>query len=152
MNHIIDVLRGSQKKKIEDYGHHLLSTYGIGKDHTAEEWKALGRSLIHQGLVEETADGFPILKLNKRSWEILRKERQVEIAIDREASTRVLGNYNPRTAEIELLFERLRRLRKNIADIQGVPPYVVFADSSLKLMAQLQPKSLPEFANISGVG
>ena len=152
VNHIIDVLRGAKKKKIEDYGHHLLSTYGIGQDRTAEEWKALGRSLIHQGLVDETADGFPVLKLNKRSWEILRKQRQVEIAIDREASTRVIGSYNPRAAEIELLFERLRRLRKQIADNHGVPPYVVFADSSLKLMAQLQPKSLIEFANISGVG
>jgi ATP-dependent DNA helicase RecQ len=152
INHIIDVLRGSKKKKIEDYGHHLLSTYGIGNDHTAEEWKALGRSLIHQGLVDETADGFSVLKLNKRSWEILRQQRKVEIAIDREATARVLGGYNPRAAEIELLFERLRRLRKQIADIHGIPPYVVFADSSLKLMAQLQPKSLIEFANISGVG
>ena len=152
MTHIIDVLRGSKKKRIEDYGHHLLSTYGIGQDHTVEEWKTLGRSLIHQGLVDETADGFPILKLNKRSWEILRKERQVQIAIDREASVRMVGGYNPRAAEIELLFERLRRLRKQIADNHGVPPYVVFADSSLKLMAQLQPKNLMEFANISGVG
>ena len=79
MMHNIDVLRGSRKKKIEQYGHHLLSTYGIGKDKTVEEWKMLGRSLLHQGLVAETNDGYRILKLNKKSWEILRKQRSVEI-------------------------------------------------------------------------
>ncbi|MGK7875652.1 MAG: DNA helicase RecQ [Xenococcaceae cyanobacterium] len=152
MNHIIDVLRGSRKKKIQDYGHHLLSTYGIGKDKSADAWKMLGRSLLHQGLVNQTTDGYPVLKLNKRSWEILRKQRSVNIAITKKPESKVLGEYNPRAAEIEMLFERLRRLRKQIADAQSVPPYVVFANSSLKLMAQLQPQTLQDFAQISGVG
>ena len=152
MVYIIDVLRGSKKKKIEGYGHHLLSTYGIGKDKSAEEWKMLGRSLLHQGLVDETTDGYSVLKLNKRSWEILRKQRSVNIVVTKKAVTKILGEYNPKSAEIEMLFERLRGLRKQIADAKSVPPYVVFADSTLKLMAQLQPKSLPEFAKLSGVG
>ena len=150
MGHIIDVLRGSRKQKIQQYGHHLLSTYGIGKDRTADEWKMLGRSLLHQGLVGESNDGYRILKLNKRSWEILRKQVSVEIAVNQK-QTQTGASYNPRKAEAELLFERLRKLRKQIADNQSVPPYVIFADSSLKLMAQMRPKTLTDFAKLSGV-
>jgi ATP-dependent DNA helicase RecQ len=150
MGHIIAVLRGSRQQKIQQYGHHLLSTYGIGKDRTAEEWKMLGRSLLHQGLVGETSDGYRILKLNKRSWEVLRKQISVEIAVDKK-QTATAADYNPRKAEAELLFEKLRQLRKQIADSQSVPPYVIFADSSLKLMAQVRPKNLTDFAKLSGI-
>ncbi len=151
MTHIIDVLRGSKKRKIEQYGHHLLSTYGIGKDKSVAEWKMLGRSLIHQDLLDETSDGFSILKLNRRSWEILRKQRKVEIAITQKSASKVLGDYNPRAAEIELLFERLRNLRKQLADRNNIAPYVIFADSTLKLMAKLKPQTLQDFSKISGV-
>jgi ATP-dependent DNA helicase RecQ len=151
MNHIIDVLRGSRKKKVEQNGHHLLSTYGIGRDKSVDAWKMLARSLLHQGLMDETTDGYRVLKLNKRSWEVLRKQRSVHIAITQTPVAKALSNVNPRTAEIELLFERLRKLRKQIADTQAIPPYVIFADSSLKLMAQIKPKTLEEFAQISGV-
>lgn len=151
MTHIIDVLRGSRKKKVEQNGHHLLSTYGIGRDKSIDAWKMLARSLLHQGLMDETTDGYRVLKLNKRSWEVLRKQRSVHIAITQTPVAKALSDVSPRTAEIELLFERLRKLRKQIADIQSVPPYVIFADSSLKLMARMKPKTLEEFAQISGV-
>jgi ATP-dependent DNA helicase RecQ len=151
MTHIIDVLRGSRKQKIEQYGHHLLSTYGIGKDRSADDWKMLGRSLLHQGLLDETTDGYRILKLNKLSWEVLRSQRTVEIAITQTAVAKALAEINPRSAEAEMLLERLRKLRKQIADAHSVAPYVVFADSSLRLMAQQQPQTLEAFAKISGV-
>ena len=151
MVHLIDVLRGSRNKKVQQYGHHLLSTYGIGKGRTADEWKMLGRSLLHQGLVAETTDGYRTLKLNKRSWEILRKQLSVEIAVSKQVSSNSTETYNPRRAEAEILFERLRKLRKQIADHNSVPPYVIFADSSLKLMAQVRPQTLTDFANLSGV-
>jgi len=152
MTHIIDVLRGSRKQKIEQNGHHLLSTYGIGKDRSAEAWKMLGRSLLHQGLVDETTDGYRILKLNKLSWEVLRSQRPVHIAVTETPVAKALADINPRGAEVEILFERLRKLRKQVADAQSVPPYVVFADSSLRLMAQQQPQTIEAFAEISGVG
>ena len=151
MTHIIDVLRGSRKQKIEQYGHHLLSTYGIGKDRSIEAWKMLARSLLHQGLVDETTDGYRILKLNKLSWEVLRSQRTVQIAVTQEPVAKALADINIRSAEIEILFERLRTLRKQLADAQSVPPYVIFADSSLRLMAQQQPQTLEAFAKISGV-
>ncbi|MEG3438611.1 DNA helicase RecQ [Pannus brasiliensis CCIBt3594] len=152
MMHVIDVLRGSKKQKIEQYQHHLLSTYGIGKDRTVEDWKLLSRSLVHQGLLDETQDGYRILKLNQRSWEVMRKQRSVFIAVPRKTIERESGDDNSRRAESELLFERLRLLRKKIADAQGVPPYVIFHDSTLRLMAQEQPRTLVEFGQLSGVG
>jgi ATP-dependent DNA helicase RecQ len=151
MKHIIDILRGSRNKKIEQYGHHLLSTHGIGKDKTLDEWKMLGRSLLHQGLLAESNDGYRILKLNKRSWEVLRKQLSVTIAIKTKTKSSTDRNYNSRKAEAEVLYDKLRILRKQIADLQSIAPYVVFADSTLKLMAQLQPKNNTEFAKISGV-
>ena len=149
-NHIVDVLIGSRKQKIHQYGHHLLSTYGIGKGRTADEWKMLGRSLVHQGLVGQTTDGYPVLKLNKRSWEIFRGQLAVKIAVDKQQN-QAETTYNPRKAEAELLFEKLRQLRKQIADRNSLAPYMIFADSSLKLMAQLRPQNIDDFANLSGV-
>jgi ATP-dependent DNA helicase RecQ len=152
MMHIIDVLRGSRKQKIEQYQHHLLSTYGIGKDRTLDEWKQLGVFLIHQGFLDETTDGYSILKLNTYSWEILRKQRNVTIAIRAKIKEKTDTRDNPRARDAELLFESLRSLRQRIAKSQGIAPYVVFGDSSLKLMAQCKPTTLEEFAAISGVG
>jgi ATP-dependent DNA helicase RecQ len=151
ISHIIDVLHGSRNKKVQQYGHHLLSTYGIGKDKTLDEWKNLARSLLHQGLVDETADGYRVLKLNKKSWEILRKQTSVYISVPPKTAAKSTANNNSRSAEIEMLFDRLKQLRKQIADRHSLAPYVIFHDSSLKIMAQLKPKSLTEFAKISGV-
>ena len=149
-NHIVNVLIGSRNQKVHQYGHHLVSTYGIGKGRTADEWKMLGRSLIHQGLVGQTTDGYPVLKLNKRSWKVFRGEIKVEIAVDK-SPARTKTTYNPRKAEAELLFEKLRKLRKQIADRHSLAPYMIFVDSTLKLMAQLRPQNITEFANLSGV-
>ncbi|MGK7945544.1 MAG: DNA helicase RecQ [Microcystaceae cyanobacterium] len=149
MTYIIDVLRGSKKKKIENYGHHLLSTYGIGRDRTVDEWRLLGRSLLYQGLLDESSDGYSVLKLNKKSWEILRKKMEVKIAVsDHKSRTE---NYNPKAAEAELLFDRLRQLRKQIADQHQIAPYVIFSDSTLKVMAQMKPQTQEALGNLSGV-
>ncbi|MEG4532516.1 DNA helicase RecQ [Microcoleus sp. D2_18a_D3] len=150
MNHIIDVLRGSKNQKILQYQHNQLSTYGIGKDRSADEWKKLSRSLVNQGFLEEKTDGFPILKLNEKSWEIMKRQRTVEIAI--EPQREVQGKVRSLAVEVEGLFTVLRTLRKQIADEQFVPPYVVFADKSLRDMAEKRPQNLREFEEVYGVG
>ena len=150
MNHIIDVLRGSKSQKVLQYQHHQLSTYGIGKDRSADQWKKLSRSLLHQGFLEETTDGFPILKLNEKSWEIMKRQRTVEIAI--EPQREVAEKVRYLAVEVESLFAILRTLRKQIADEQFVPPYVVFADKSLRDMAEKRPQNLREFEEVYGVG
>lgn len=150
--HTIDVLRGSKADKVLKNGHDTLSTYGIGKDRTVDEWRMLGRSLIHQGLVDETSDGYPVLKLNALSMEILRHQRKVEIAITPTKPTAEISDVSTDTVAIQALYNRLHKLRKQYADANKVPPYVIFADSSLRLMAQQQPQTLAQFAQISGVG
>lgn len=149
MSYIIDVLRGSRNQKVLQRRHDQLSTYGIGKDKTVDQWRLLGRTLLHQGLVAETTDGYPVLKLNNLSWEVLRHQRSVFVPVP-VAPTQ--ERPNARREEAEALFQRLRLLRKELADQQSVPPYVIFADSSLKLMSQQQPQTMVEFAQISGVG
>lgn len=151
MLHIIEVLRGSKNQKITQYEHDKLSTYGIGKDKTLEEWRMLGRSLLHQGLLEQTSDGYSVLKLNALSWQVMRRQRTVSIAVP------VVQNISweegsEKAIEAEILLQRLRSLRKQLADEQFVPPYVVFPDSTLKVMAQVQPQTLSEFGKLSGVG
>ncbi len=151
LSYIVDVLRGSKDKRILANRHDQISTYNIGRDHSAEDWRTLGRSMLHQGLIDETNDGYSVLKLNALSWEVLRKQRPVEIALpNRPKATSEVQSIGK--ANAEMLFEQLRRLRKQLADEQSVPPYVVFADSSLRVMAQIQPQSLDAFSQISGVG
>ena len=150
MNHIIDVLRGSKSQKVLQYQHHQLSTYGIGKDRSADEWKKLSRSLLNQGFLDERTDGFPILKLNEKSWEIMKRQRTVQIAIEPQREVQEKVRYL--AVEVESLFAILRTLRKQIADEQFVPPYVVFADKSLRDMAEKRPQNLREFEEVYGVG
>ncbi|MFQ4145797.1 DNA helicase RecQ [Chlorogloeopsis sp. ULAP02] len=151
MGHIIDVLRGAKTQKISQYEHDKLSTYGIGKDRGIEEWRLLGRSLLHQGLLEQTSDGYAVLKLNSLSWEVMRRQRQVSIAVP--ILQKITWNEETtRATEAEMLLQKLRSLRKQLADEQSVPPYVIFADSTLKLMAQSKPQTKEAFAKLSGVG
>ncbi len=152
MSHIIDVLRGSKSQKVLQYNHDKLTTYGIGKDRSADDWRLLGRSLLHQGLLGQTTDGYSVLRLNALSWEVMRRKKTVLIAITPAPKPVVDNKETPKAADIEMLYQKLRSLRKELADEQGIAPYIVFADSSLKTMAQLQPQTLEEFSKISGVG
>ncbi|HVB61623.1 MAG TPA: DNA helicase RecQ [Ktedonobacteraceae bacterium] len=154
MRYIIDVLRGANTQKIRDYGHDQLSTYGIGGEQSVEEWQHLARSLLQQGLLIQT-DDYSILKLNALSREILRKQRGVQVpARAKPASVKPDRGSNAimLDREAEQLFQHLRDLRKRVADDMGVPPYVVFADVTLRAMALQRPQSREQFASIPGVG
>ncbi|MCL1490281.1 MAG: DNA helicase RecQ [Pseudanabaena sp. Salubria-1] len=153
--HVIDVLRGSRKEKVLQHGHENLSTYGIGKDRSLDEWRQLARSLTHQGFLTQTTDGYGILKLNDRSWEVMRNQRNVLLPIERDAEpakTADRDESRERPVDVDILFERLRLLRKNLADEQEVPPYVIFSNATLNQMAEQQPTDRKDFAKLSGVG
>ncbi|MEM9245392.1 MAG: DNA helicase RecQ [Cyanobacteria bacterium P01_F01_bin.153] len=156
--YIISVLRGSKDKRILQNRHNELSTYDIGRDLTADQWQLLVRSLLHQGLVGETTDGYRILKLNAASWQVMRKQRAVMVAvpsrvdIDEIDAPRRRRDREELAAGSELLFEELRALRKRLADAANVPPFVVFHDSHLRKMANKKPTTLPDFADMPGVG
>ncbi len=151
MLYIIDVLRGAKNQKIIQNEHDKLSTYGIGKDRSVDAWRMLGRSLLHQGLIEQTNDGYSVLKLNALSWEVMRRQRPVSIAVPVVQKITVERG-SEKAAFAEMLMQRLRSLRKQLADEQSVPPYVIFQDTTLKLMAQEQPQTKAEFSKLSGVG
>jgi ATP-dependent DNA helicase RecQ len=155
--HIIDILRGSRSERIVSRGHDTLSVYGIGSQRRVEEWRELIRALLHQGLVAETQDGYPVLLLNAASWEVLRDQRTVQIsrAPARPAAksrTSPAASLAAVSSEGRELFETLRALRKRLADAQGMPPYVIFHDATLREIAERRPVTLGEFAGIRGVG
>ncbi|GHO42697.1 ATP-dependent DNA helicase RecQ [Ktedonospora formicarum] len=154
MKYIIDILRGANTQKIRQLGHDQLTTYGIGKDVSAEEWGRLCRALLQQGLLSESQDGYPVLKLNRLSMEILRRQREVEVAapIERPKQDSLSPQAISLLPEEQGLFQHLRELRKQIADENGVPPYVIFPDKSLQLMARQRPQNETQFAAIPGVG
>lgn len=161
MNHVIDVLRGSRKKRILELSHDQLSTHGIGADRSADEWRMLCRALIHQGYLEETTDGYSVLRLNADSNRILKKQVSVEIPVSHQvtapdatesAASIEKAAHVELTPKDSLLMSELRSLRKNLADEQSVPPYIVFSDASLRQMAQNKPQTSAAFSKISGVG
>jgi ATP-dependent DNA helicase RecQ len=150
MNYVIDVLLGSKDKKVLANKHDQLSTYGIGKQRTKEEWKFLVKSLIHQGLLNQTSDGYNVLKLNPNSWQIMWKQQKVYIAIPQKPVNKTTDTELKKSGTQEL-FEKLRKMRKEIADQEGIAPYNIFTDPTLKIIAEVQPQSRDEFSLISGV-
>lgn len=152
--YLIEILRGGQSQKLIDRGHQSLSVYGIGKARGLDEWRHLARALAHQGLVNETQDGYPVILLNPQSWEVLRSERIVRIA----AAPKPVKKRSTAAARDavssgdQALFEALRALRKQLADENGVPPYVIFHDSTLRELAARKPRTLAEFSMAAGVG
>lgn len=164
--YVIEILRGARTQRLIDRGHDNLSVYGIGKSRSVDDWRSLARSLLHQRLIEQTQDGFSVLSLNELSWQILRGERSVVMAKavvatrPRTRSSAAAASAAHSTAANgariaeggEALFERLRVLRKQLADAQGLPPYVIFHDATLREMVVQRPQTLSEFAGIRGVG
>ena len=154
--YIVDILRGSRSERVLSRNHDTLSVYGIGKSRSLEDWRALVRSLLHQGLVAETQDGYPVLSLNAGSWQVLKGERPVRVAraTARPSSSRRAPGSSAAalSGDGNALFESLRTLRKELADEQGLPPYVIFHDATLREMVERRPLTLSQFAGIRGVG
>jgi ATP-dependent DNA helicase RecQ len=149
--YLIEILRGGESQKLIDRGHQSLSVYGIGMARRVDEWRHLARSLVHQGLLDETQDGYPVAILNAQSWEVLRGERKVSVA----DVPKTKRSRKPATTEATAdpdLFAELRALRKRLADESGVPPYVIFHDSTLREIVENKPATLDDFSRIAGVG
>jgi ATP-dependent DNA helicase RecQ len=151
LNHVIEVLTGADTEKIRRWGHEQLSTYGIGKEHTRPEWGAIGRELVRLGHLRQTSEKFSVLELTPEGLALLKERKTVRLTKPVSAPESKLH----RAGEIacdEALFDRLRQLRKRLADERDVPAYIVFSDVALRQMARNYPASEREFARISGVG
>ena len=148
INHIIDVLRGSQSQKVLSRGHDKLSTYNIGGEFSKKEWQYLARQFIQQGLlVQDMEHGS--LKLTPKAYAVFKGEPVRGTLPDKPQaapSATAYANYD------QGLFQLLRQKRKALADEAGVPPYVIFPDNTLVEMATYFPHSRASFGTLYGVG
>ncbi|WP_283710053.1 DNA helicase RecQ [Pseudoalteromonas prydzensis] len=152
LGYIVELLRGANTSRIRDNNHHQLSTYGIGKDHSSEFWLSILRQLIHQGLLSQDITQGSALRLTEGARAIFKGEYALQLAEPRLQAKHV---YQDKLAQFNYdkkLFAKLRALRKELADADDVPPYVVFNDKTLAEMAQLMPTNDSEFLKVSGVG
>ncbi|MBI4237586.1 MAG: DNA helicase RecQ [Deltaproteobacteria bacterium] len=159
--YVIDVLVGADTPRIKALHHEQLSTFGIGKHLSAMEWNTIFRQLIAAGLLRVDHEKFGGLQLTAESRPVLRGERSIAFRHDPTPAPR-RGKLSPPTAsptaitlhtpEEQDLWQRLRTLRKTLADTHGVPPYVIFHDRTLKEMIRHRPRDLQAMGFISGIG
>lgn len=155
-HYVIAVLRGMHNQKIIERQHDKLSVYGIGKDKSKEHWQSVIRQLIHLGFVQQVIGELnPTLQLTESAKAILKGEEPLELAMPRISAISKIA-HNPQRQSVanydKDLFARLRFLRKQIADKENIPPYIVFNDATLQEMAQYMPTSNIEMLQINGVG
>jgi len=153
--HIVDIVTGSGSKKILDFGHDRLKTWGVGKGHDKKYWRRLLDELLAQKVIERTEGLYPLLMLLPKAVRVLKHEERIEMVsvVEKKKEKAVQGK--PGVSGVpydQELFELFRTLRKQIADEQGIPPYVVFSDRSLHEMASRFPRTAEEMLAVSGVG
>jgi len=159
LTHVIDILRGADTERIRNWYHHELSTYGIGKEHNQVEWATIFRQLIHKGYLEQDIANYSVLKLTEKARPLLRGEEKLQLAKTRIKLAPATSSKKAKASKKKLnidydinMFEKLRKLRKQIADRDGVPPFIVFSDTSLAEMAAYKPTNAQAFLAINGVG
>ena len=159
VTYLIDVLRGSENERILQFGHQQVSTYGIGTELSANEWKSVFRQLVANGYLRADPDGYGALQLTEECRPLLKGEHTVELRKDpvvRKSTGRSSGTRSGSAIRDQITdpagWDALRACRKALADKQGVPPYVIFQDTTLFDMLERKPGTLDELAEVSGVG
>ncbi len=158
--HVIDVLMGKDTDRVRGFRHDRLTTYGIGTELDARAWRSVFRQLVARGFLTVDMEGYGSLRLTQTSRALLRGEETLALRRDARAPrartrTAVLAQTAPATGVPpggEALWEALRARRRELAEEQGVPPYVIFHDASLAEMVARRPGSLAQFADVPGVG
>jgi len=153
VNHLIDVLRGADNDKIFQFDHHHLPTYGVGKDLDNNQWRSVFRQLVARGYLSVDLERFGALRLEEQCRLLLRGEQQIQLRRDakRKAAKRQTKTALPTDIDVAL-WEALRDRRRELAEEQGVPPYVIFHDRTLQEMCTSLPQNLAQFGRITGVG
>ncbi|MDO9112121.1 MAG: DNA helicase RecQ [Desulfatirhabdiaceae bacterium] len=148
--HIIDVLRGGKTQKVMKFSHQDLSTYGIGKEYSKQEWFYLSRQLLQKGVLIQDMD-HGALKLTPKAWDVLRGKALFSGKMDAKPEVPSPVKVSQNGCD-QPLFELLREKRKELADITNVPPYVIFPDKTLIEMAVYFPQSPESLLQLHGVG
>ena len=161
VTHAIDVLLGTENDKIRRMGHDRLSTFGIGTDLDRRGWRHVAEELVRLGLIERDPARFNVASLTAAGRKALAQRTPISIREAAPAAARTKAKRGARGTAVAqplagngegALFERLRRLRRELADERDVPAYVIFSDAVLREMARVVPRSLTELRGISGVG
>jgi ATP-dependent DNA helicase RecQ len=148
--HIIDILRGSKSKKINDFNHQTLSTYGIGKEYSKDIWMKLVRQFVKQKLILNDTENAGVLKLTEKAYNVMKGAESVTGSIH-EDKKRNFSNSGTKEYDSEL-FEILREKRRELAASGNVPPYVIFSDKTLFEIVSLYPQSHESLLKIHGIG
>ena len=152
--HLVDVLRGAESDKVFQFDHQHLPTYGVGKDLDNNQWRSVFRQLVARGYLSVDLERFGALRLEEKCRPLLRGEEQIQLRRDsaRKSAAR-RQTRTPLPVDIDVaLWEALRDCRRELAEQQGVPPYVIFHDRTLQEMCTILPQSLSQFGRITGVG
>ena len=157
LNHVVQVLTGANTEAIRKWGHDQVSTYGLGDEFGRDEWKVIGRELMRLGLAQLTSGRMSVVELTQAGRDWLRSREPIELtrpAVAKPKSSAARSR-SERAGEIqcdEMLFQRLRELRMELAAKRGLPAYMIFGDVALREMARDCPTTLEAFSLISGVG
>lgn len=153
VNHLIDVLRGIETDKIFQFDHHQLQVYGIGTEIDKNQWHSVFRQLMARGYISVELDRFGGIRLEEKCRALLRGEETIELRRDIKQKVVKKLTVTPLPEDIDVgIWEALRECRRQLAEAQGVPPFVIFHDTTLREMAGSMPKTLDEFGLLSGVG
>ncbi len=152
VQYLVDVLLARDEPRIQQWGHHQLRVYGIGKELSANAWRALFRHLLLRGLLEVDHEGHGGLRLSPLSRPILRGETTLTLRQHENTPARKKEQPREIPSGDQPLWEDLRQHRRALAQTQGVPPYVIFHDATLMEMLRRRPRTLAELAGIPGVG
>jgi ATP-dependent DNA helicase RecQ len=153
VNHLIDVLRGAETDRIIQWDHHQLPTYGVGKELDANQWRSVFRQLVARGYFRVDLEGFGGLQLEEKCRALLKGEERIDLRREIKQTIARKQTRTPLPADIDIgLWEALRDCRRRLAEAQGVPPYVIFHDSTLQEMCAVQPTTLEQFGLLTGVG
>ena len=155
VNHLIDILRGVDNERIRQRGHQHLSTYGLGKAIDPGTWRAVFRQLISRGLVHVELDGHGGLRLDPRCRPLLRGEQHLQLRRERPSARRQrreLPHDRYLDPGQQRLWEALRAKRRQLADAEGIPAYMIFNDATLAELVEREPRDETQLAAIDGIG
>lgn len=151
--YIIDVLKGKPTEQIVNNGHNRISVFGIVSNFSEDEMKNIIRSLAVMNLLQISEGKYPIISITSKGIKFLKQKESLKISKAREEYNNLYENVPRREIEYDRgLFEKLRALRKQIADEKAIPPFVIFSDVSLCEMAHYFPNDKNSFSKIEGVG
>lgn len=154
IGHVADVLRGQETERVLKLGHNRLSTFALLNDHRERQVKDWIGQLIGEGLLDQTSDEYPVLKLNDQSWQVMRGKQEVRLT----RTGVVTASKRSRAEEVSWegvdtnIFDALRSWRRQVATEKGMAPFTIFHDSTLRDISRVRPTTPEKLRFISGVG